>query len=102
IYTGRPTKCGKWRCDTFVAWSFFSAGYYQLMNNKIMLPRAVFNSFPYGNTYLKPNLNEAKQVNIGKAFEVLSADELNRMPYEEFVMIADIPLKHETPTHISS
>ena len=102
INNGQPTICGVWRCDTFVAWSFFSAGYYELMENKIMLPRNVFNTFPYSNTELMPNLNAAKQINIGKAFAALSADELNRMPYEEFVMVADIPLNQETPTHIAS
>ncbi len=102
IKTGKPTKCGLWRCDTFVAWSFFSAGYYQLMNNKIMLPLVVYNTFPYANTELRPSLQIPKQAIIGKEFSKLSTDELNKMSYEEFVMVADIPLHQETPTHIAA
>jgi hypothetical protein len=47
--TGQIITCGVWRCDTLVAWSFFSAGYPELMNQHIMLPRNIFHRFPYIN-----------------------------------------------------
>jgi hypothetical protein len=47
--TGQIITCGVWRCDTLVAWSFFSAGYPELMNYPIMLPRNIFQRFPYVN-----------------------------------------------------
>ena len=47
--TGQIIKCGVWRCDTLVAWSFFSAGYPELIDQHIMLPRHIFHRFPYLN-----------------------------------------------------
>ncbi|MDF1683924.1 MAG: hypothetical protein P1U36_04620 [Legionellaceae bacterium] len=90
-----------------VAWSFFSAGYYQLMKGIIMLPRKVFYAFPYANnessysTYTS-GLNSPMILEPERQFETLTSDELNTMPYEEFVRIADIPLNQETPTHIDA
>ncbi len=103
----RPTKCGMWRCDTFIAWDFYSAGFSQIMDNKIMLPIKVFYTFPYANgdvfsplnseNSTKPPLIDIKD----KQFSDLSAEELNNLPYEKFVELADIPMQDETPTHIA-
>ncbi|STX28460.1 Uncharacterised protein [Legionella beliardensis] len=105
-YTRQPTKCGMWRCDTFIAWDFYSAGFPQIMNNRIMLPLNVYNTFPYanGDTITKINNVEDKTPLIhdkDKQFFELSADELNNLSYEKFVELADIPLSEETPTHIA-
>lgn len=102
LYTGQALVCGVWRCDTFVAWSFFKAGYYSLMNNKMMLPVVIFNSFPYGNTQLVPPVSPPLAMETDKTFISMTADELNTMPYEEFESIADIPLNQETPAHIAT
>jgi hypothetical protein len=100
LETGQPTSCGTWRCDTFVAWSFFSAGYYQLMNNKIMLPRNVFYSFPYADDELDTVAPEMTQTD--KDFTSLTATELNNLSFEDFEMIADIPAAQQTPTHVAA
>jgi len=99
--SGKIIKCGMWRCDTFVAWSFFSAGYYDLMNLAVMLPRNVFNTFPYtnGDQFVQ---TDYRQLPMTKDFKALSADDLNNMPYKEFSRVADIPLQLETPEHIAS
>ncbi len=102
VLTGQATQCGIWRCDTFVAWAFFSAGYYQLMNNKIMLPRNVFFTFPYTNDSSFPDLITPSLLDTDKEFMTLTATELNNLPFEEFEMIADIPMTEETPSHIAS
>ncbi|WP_131743541.1 hypothetical protein [Legionella gratiana] len=77
------------------------------MDNKIMLPIKVFYTFPYANgDALRPsnseNITQPPLIDIkDKQFSDLSADELNNLPYEKFVELADIPMKDETPTHIS-
>jgi hypothetical protein len=102
-----PTKCGMWRCDTFIAWDFYSAGFPQIMNNKIMLPINAFYTFPYSNGDAF-NKNDSKEIYHpplislkDKQFIDLSPEELNNLPYEKFVEIADIPLDDETPSHIA-
>ncbi|KTD63272.1 hypothetical protein Lsan_1390 [Legionella santicrucis] len=103
----RPTKCGMWRCDTFIAWDFYSAGFSQIMDNKIMLPIKVFYTFPYANgDVLSPsnfeNITKPPHIDSkDKQFSDLSAEELNNLPYERFVELADIPMQDETPTHIA-
>ena len=99
-----PTKCGRFRCDTFVAWVFYKAGYSQIMNNRIMLPLNVWYTFPIFNndTFVKnipapistPNITE-----VDKQFDELTAQELNDLPYEKFSEIGTIPSEEETPTH---
>ncbi|RAP34629.1 hypothetical protein B1207_15205 [Legionella quinlivanii] len=102
-----PTKCGFWRCDTYVAWDFYSAGYSQIMNNRIMLPLNVFNTFPYanGDAFSEEFSSIPNQIplmdRIEQQFSELTAEELNKLPYEKFVELADIPMAEETPTHIA-
>lgn len=104
--TGQVISCGVWRCDTLVAWSFSSAGFPQILNNPIILPRIVFNMFPYQNyNGLLENsetLNPPLLIQSDMVFSDFSADELNTMPFEEFELIADIPMQQETPTHIEA
>ena len=46
--TGERFKCGRWRCDTYVWWAFYSQGW-DLMPGHAWLPVILFNIFPYGN-----------------------------------------------------
>lgn len=103
--TGQIISCGEWRCDTLVSWGFYSAGYPQIMNNKVILPTIVFNTFPFQNNGLLEDSdtnNPPLLVQSDKIFSDLSADELNTMSYEEFELIADIPMEQATPTHIAA
>lgn len=102
--SGIPTKCGVWRCDTFVFWSFYSAGY-NLVPGRIVLPRVIFNAFPYWNkeSYAENYTGDGALplVSSSKQLHLLNTIQLNELPYEEFEMIADIPLEQETPQHIA-
>jgi hypothetical protein len=105
IKTGQPLVCGEWRCDTLVAWSFYSAGYPALLDNWIMLPINVFKTFPYFNNELTstaPYVKPPMLTQSDKEFADITAAELNTISYDKFVMIADIPLNQETPTHIAT
>jgi len=102
--TGAIIRCGVWRCATFVAWVFASVGYTQL-THIVKLPVNVFNSFPYANNEIysaRPETKPPALSNVDELFSSLSANKLNNMPYEEFVMVADIPLDQATPTHIAT
>lgn len=95
-----PSKRVVWRCDTYVAWDFYRAGYSQLMNLRIMLPLNVYNTFPYANNdALKIDVPSLSSVD--KEFIDLSAEELNNLGYPKFVELADIPMTDETPSHIA-
>ena len=93
--TGQIDKCGLWRCDTYVWWAFYSAGY-DTVPGRIMLPINVFNAFPYY------NMGQSKKQNDTQSLNDFNADELNNMSAEEFEMIADIPMTHETEQHIAA
>lgn len=45
---GDPIQCGRWRCDTFVWWSFYSQGW-DTMSGRFWLPSILFHAFPYAN-----------------------------------------------------
>ena len=97
-----PSKCGVWRCDTYVAWAFYSAGFAQLMNNKIMVPLNVWGTFPYSNgDALISETTPPKLRAIDKEFTDLTVDELNNLDFTRFEEIADIPIQDETPTHLA-
>ncbi|KTD24590.1 MULTISPECIES: hypothetical protein [Legionella] len=92
--TGQIISCGRWRCDTYVWWAFYSQGI-DTMPGKVWLPRNLFDFFPYFNderlrAYSRTLSNSA----VDRTLEAVSPDELNVMPYEEFQMIMNAP-----PTH---
>jgi len=102
VFWGRPKKCGLWRCDTYVTWAFYSAGYVlPPMRGSITLPSIVFNAFPYANGQLIPDTEPPIMTESNKTFDTVTAEDLNTMDFEEFEMIADIPLNQETPQHIA-
>jgi hypothetical protein len=102
VNTGIPSKCSVWRCDTFVAWAFYSAGFSQLMNNNIMIPFNIWATFPYsnGDTLIQETIPPRLR-SIDQEFTNLTVDELNNLDFTTFEEIADIPISNETPTHIA-
>ncbi len=89
--TGQILKCGRWRCDTFVWWAYFSQGY-DTMPGRVWLPRNLFNYFPFFNDERVKANNSTLSNEIGnRTLEAVSAQELNTMSYEEFQMIMDAP-----------
>ncbi len=92
--TGEVIKCGRWRCDTYVWWAFYSQGF-DTMPGHVWLPRNIFNYFPYFNDErLKIESFDPSNVVNKKTLEDVSTQELNLMPYEEFQMIMDTPPAH--------
>lgn len=89
-FTGHIVKCGRWRCDTYVWWAFYSQGW-DTMPGRMWIPRALFDQFPYYNDErgVKKNrfntlvLNELSNKNLRDT----TAEELNAMPPGEFETI---------------
>lgn len=92
--TGEISVTGRWRCDTYVWWAFYSQGI-DTMPGRIWLPRNLFNFFPYYNDErLMPELSElSAEVLTNKSLDDVSAEELNEMQSEEFQSVIDAPLK---------
>lgn len=92
--TGQVIECGRWRCDTYVWWAFYSQGF-DTMPGHVWLPRNLFNYFPYFNDErMREEPSAPLNVANDKTLENVSAQELNLMPYEEFQMIMDTPPAH--------
>jgi len=101
IYTGEIYECGEWRCDTMIEWGFGFAGHpgFPL---PLITPGILFNAFPMRGERLVPEKETHPPLlnSTDKVFSELSAEELNKLSFEEFEMIADIPMNQETPSHI--
>lgn len=92
--TGQVIECGRWRCDTYVWWAFYSQGF-DTMPGHVWLPRNLFNYFPYFNDErMREEPSAPLNVANARTLENVSAQELNLMPYDEFQMIMDIPPAH--------
>ncbi len=107
LYTGLPSKCGKWRCDTFAWWIFADFGHDPLNGSKLITPSKVFNGFPYWNNALMPEPEPEPIVPpelplVDQELDSHTPEELNNMNFEEFSMIADIPYTQVTPTHLAA
>ena len=101
LLTGKATRCGEWRCDTFVAYSYMHAGYPQLIGFlPTILPKRVFSAFPYANSQLLPEDNIVNPYESDKDFNSVKAEELNQMSLEELQAVAVLPVDQETPQHI--
>lgn len=87
--TGVITECGKWRCDTFVWWAFYSQGW-DLSPQRIWLPTILYHNFPYINdeNILTPPENQLHTPNYRTLHDV-TTDELNAMPFNEFSKIME-------------
>ena len=102
LMSGQATRCGEWRCDTFVAYSYMHAGYPQLIGFlPTILPKRVFSAFPYANTQLLPEDGIANPDESDKDFFSVKVGELNQMSLEELQAVAVLPVDQETPEHIS-
>ena len=89
-YTGQIVKCGRWRCDTFVWWAFYSQGW-DIMPGRVWMPRILFDRFPYYNDergIKKSRFNMVALNELGnKNLENITSEELNSMPPGEFEII---------------
>ncbi|HWI47977.1 MAG TPA: hypothetical protein VNU45_07110 [Rummeliibacillus sp.] len=99
-----PTKCGKFRCDTFVGYVMGVGGAPQVMNNKIQLPYNAFMTFPVDNGSLiadKP-INDTPIDDIDKEVKFLAATvaDLNKMSLEEFSLFAGFDPANTPPNII--
>lgn len=96
-FTGEVNVTGRWRCDTFAWWAFYSQGI-DTMPGHIWLPRNMFNFFPYYNDErIKIESPESSSdFFVKRTLDELSADELNSMSLEEFQTVIDKPLTAPT------
>lgn len=96
-----PNQTGLWRCDTFVAWTFAQAGHSEVFNG-VMIPRNLFNRFPYSSNGLLPYLIDKNEstitIPLDKSLTNLSHEEINNMDFEEFSEIVNA--KESTPDDI--
>ncbi|MGV3739794.1 MAG: hypothetical protein ACO1N3_00670 [Gammaproteobacteria bacterium] len=89
-YTGQIVKCGRWRCDTFVWWAFYSQGW-DIMPRRVWIPRVLFDRFPYYNDErgIKKSRLDTLVLNElnNKGLEDVTAEDLNAMSFDEFETI---------------
>ena len=91
--TGEIFVTGRWRCDTYAWWVFYSQGV-DTMPGRVWLPTTLFNFFPYYNDErltLESSEPSAK-ILVNKSLDDISAEDLNEMSVEEFQTIMDAPL----------
>ena len=93
-FTGEISVTGRWRCDTYAWWAFYSQGV-DTMPGKVWLPRNLFNFFPYYNDerLTVESFAPSSEVLMDKSLENATAEELNEMSLEAFQAIMDAPLK---------
>jgi len=58
--TGAIEECGKWRCDTYVWWAFYSQGW-DIMPGRTWLPSVLFHRLPYANDVRSLRKNSLKR-----------------------------------------
>lgn len=89
-YTGQIVKCGRWRCDTFVWWAFYSQGW-DIMPGRVWMPRVLFDRFPYYNDErgIKKSRFNTLALNelSNKGLEDVTVEDLNTMSFDEFETI---------------
>lgn len=92
--TGEILVTGRWRCDTYVWWAFYSQGI-DTMPGRIWLPRNLFNFFPYYNDerLIIDQFKPIVDVSTNKSLDDLSAETLNKMSLKDFQAVINAPLK---------
>lgn len=92
-YTGEMRVSGRWRCDTFAWWAYYSQGV-NVMPGHIWLPKILFDFFPlYNDERVMPDTSETKTKPLPiKSLDEVSSTELDEMPFEEFQTTIDAPL----------
>lgn len=95
--TGEISVTGRWRCDTYVWWAFYSQGI-NTMPGSIWLPRNLFNFLPYYNDerLIKEQSELPTDVLAPRSLDDVSIEELNEMSLDEFQSIVNTPLKDPT------
>lgn len=95
--TGEIFVTGRWRCDTYAWWAFYSQGV-DTMPGRIWLPRNLFNFFPYYNDerLIAESSEPSAEILTNKSLDDVSAEDLNEMSLEEFQTVIDAPLKAPT------
>ncbi|KTC65755.1 Uncharacterised protein (plasmid) [Legionella adelaidensis] len=90
--TGEIAVSGRWRCDTYAWWAYYSQGA-DTMPGHIWLPRKLFDFFPFFNDErLRKESTETFSENVvDKSLDSISTEELNEMPLVEFQKIIDAP-----------
>lgn len=92
--TGEIMVTGRWRCDTYVWWAFYSQGV-DTMPGRVWLPATLFNFFPYFNDEkLTIEVSETPPTILtSTSLDNITADKLNEMSLNEFQTIIDAPLE---------
>ncbi|MDF1757602.1 MAG: hypothetical protein P1U74_04835 [Legionellaceae bacterium] len=94
--TGELFVTGRWRCDTYAWWAFYSQGI-NTMPGRVWLPKNLFDSFPYFNDErLTGEQDSPSTISTNKSLDDVSSEEVNAMPIDEFQTVIDIPLKGPT------
>lgn len=99
--TGHIIKCGMFRCDTFVGYSYAAGGYPQIIKSHILFPNIVFGFWPYQNVNLKGEIKKNYTPLIKSTWQTATIDEINTMPFEQFEEYYDFPISQETAEHIA-
>jgi hypothetical protein len=91
-YTGEVRVSGRWRCDTFAWWAYYSQGI-NVMPGHIWLPKILFDFFPvFNDERVIPDTSEPKTDALPiKSLDKVSSKELDEMPFEEFQNTIDAP-----------
>ncbi|MBA2649176.1 MAG: hypothetical protein H0U75_06165 [Legionella sp.] len=96
-----PTQCGMFRCDTFVGYIASKAGSYAIINNVIKLPYNAFMTYPYANIDLFQTEKVTPELSqIDQKFIALSSDDIKKMTFEEFSIIASPSEENTSMSHI--
>lgn len=97
-----PTKCGQFRCDTFVAYVMAAGGANQIENNLLKLPYNAYMTFPYdnGKGLAEDKITIPEQSNDDKAFLSLTPEKLNKLTYIDAASLVDKMPEETTPARL--
>lgn len=92
-YTGEIRVTGRWRCDTFAWWAYYSQGI-NVMPGHIWLPKILFDFFPlFNDERLMPDTTEPQTDSLPiQSLDKVSTEELEEMPFDKFQTIIDAPI----------
>jgi len=92
--TGAIFVTGRWRCDTYAWWAYFSQGI-DTMPSRIWLPRTLFNFFPYFNDErFNTQLSiQSSEILENQSLDNVTSEDLNEMSFEKFQTIMNTPIK---------
>lgn len=93
-HTGEIMVTGRWRCDTYVWWAYYSQGI-DTMPGRVWLPATLFNFFPYFNDerLTIEAIETPPAILASTSLDNVTAEKLNEMSLNEFQTIIDAPLE---------